>query len=397
MYSPQLLDHFEHPRNAGELENPSASVCVENPACGDVLSLQLKVEGERIVVVRFRAKGCVPAMACGSAVTELVTGKSLSEAARLRAEDVVAAVGGVPEASAHAAALAIDALQATLKNLKSTTETQRHRGPQRIVSLQPSITVVLKELGMLESVVACTKYCVDVVPEMRGRKLVADSWTTTAEELRAVKPDLVMASVPYQPESLAEILKAGVPVLALAPKSLADIYSDIQLIANAVGASERAPEVIVRMQREIEAVREKTRSLARPKVFCEEWGKPIIASQPWVKELVEAAGGEFVGEPGKQITAEQIRAANPEVIVAAWCGAGVRVPLDKIVRERGWSETRATHKGRVYCIADELLNTPAPTLVGGLHALAAAIHPEQFPPARGLRRIAEQPSPAVIK
>jgi NifU-like protein involved in Fe-S cluster formation len=122
MYSAQLLDHFEHPRNAGELDNPSASARVENPVCGDVLALQLQVEGERITAARFRAMGCVPAMACGSALTELIAGKTVGEAAKLRREDVVAAVGGLPEASAHAAAVAIDALQAALKNLTSAAK-----------------------------------------------------------------------------------------------------------------------------------------------------------------------------------------------------------------------------------------------------------------------------------
>jgi NifU-like protein involved in Fe-S cluster formation len=129
MYSTQLLDHFEHPRNVGEIETPSASVRLENPACGDVLSLQLKVENGRIVAARFRAKGCVPAMACGSALTALVSGKTLAEAAVVRREDVVAAVGGLPEASAHAAALAIDALQAALKQkIPLTTERRDHGG-----------------------------------------------------------------------------------------------------------------------------------------------------------------------------------------------------------------------------------------------------------------------------
>ena len=127
MYSPQLLDHFEHPRNAGELAKADASARVENPVCGDVLELQLQVEGERIAAARFRAKGCVPAMACGSALTELVVGKTVGEAAKLRREDVVAAVGGLPEASAHAAAVAIDALQAALKKLPLAAEARGHR------------------------------------------------------------------------------------------------------------------------------------------------------------------------------------------------------------------------------------------------------------------------------
>ena len=123
--------------------------------------------------------------------------------------------------------------------------------------------------------------------------------------------------------------------------------------------------------------------------FCEEWGKPLIASQPWVAELVQAAGGEFVGTPAATTSAEAVLAEDPDVVIAAWCGAGDRVPLEKIVRDRGWEEMRAAKDGRIYCIRDEFLNTPAPTLVKGLHALAAALHPQLFPqPAAGLKCIA---------
>ena len=114
MYSAQLLDHFENPRNAGEVEQPDASTQIENPACGDVLRLSLKLEGDRIADIRFRAKGCVPAMACGSALTELAKGLSVAQARRLSREDLLRKVGGVPEASNHAGHLAIDTLRALL-------------------------------------------------------------------------------------------------------------------------------------------------------------------------------------------------------------------------------------------------------------------------------------------
>ena len=117
MYSAQLLDHFQNPRNAGEVSNPEAVAEVENPACGDVLRLTLKLSASHIAEARFKAKGCVPAMACGSALTELIVGKTPQEARRLRHEDVTAAVGGVPQASSHAAQLALDALSAALDQL----------------------------------------------------------------------------------------------------------------------------------------------------------------------------------------------------------------------------------------------------------------------------------------
>jgi nitrogen fixation NifU-like protein len=115
MYSPQLLDHFEHPRNAGDLANPDVAVQLENPACGDVLKLSLKLQDGRVGEIGFRAKGCVPAIACGSALTELVRNKTVAEAREIRAEDLIAAVGGLPEASRHACQLALDALAALLK------------------------------------------------------------------------------------------------------------------------------------------------------------------------------------------------------------------------------------------------------------------------------------------
>ena len=117
MYSPQLLDHFQNPRNAGEIADPDAVAEIENRACGDVLRLTLKVQQGRIARVQFRAKGCVAAIACGSALTELATGKTLNEAKNLRREDLIAAVGGLPQASTHAAYLALEALTAALSNI----------------------------------------------------------------------------------------------------------------------------------------------------------------------------------------------------------------------------------------------------------------------------------------
>jgi iron complex transport system substrate-binding protein len=267
--------------------------------------------------------------------------------------------------------------------------------PRRIACLQPSATVILAAIGELGRVVACTKYCADVVPELRAdqRMIVADSWTSKTSEIIAAKPDLVIAALPYQQDAVTEILQAGIRFLGLAPRTLQDIYTDIAAISGCVGASERGERVIENMQAAIDAVRRQTAGLPPKRVFCEEWGKPIIASQPWVAELVDAAGGLFLTTPGAQCSAEEVARLDPEVIIAAWCGAGDRVPLAKITSERGWSNTRAVRDSQVYCISDELLNTPAPTLVAGLHALAGAIHPSTLGPQPGLRSITQVPSP----
>jgi iron complex transport system substrate-binding protein len=251
----------------------------------------------------------------------------------------------------------------------------------RILSLQPSVSLILQSLGLLETLAGCTRYCLDAIPELRSRGLpiIHDSWSSETGEIVALKPDLVIASVPYRQESLAAILKAGVPVLALAPHCLADIYGDIRLIGAVVNECPGADKVVNEMQLAIAEVRSiASQSNRKPLVYCEEWGKPLIHSQPWVKELVEAAGGIFLGEAGKVTDAETIAAAHPEVIALAWCGAGNRVPVQRVIAMRGWQHLRAVQAGRVACVPDELLNTPAPSLVDGLHALAKLIHPKLF-------------------
>src|ERR1700691_70106 len=154
----------------------------------------------------------------------------------------------------------------------------------RIASLQPSITLILKSLNRLDALCACTKYCVKAVPDVADRDIpiLHDSWTANTEEILATRPDLVLASVPYRLESLVAILKSGLPVLTLAPRSLTDIYTDTRLIAALVEAREEGEALIKSMQHAIAQIRatlEQSGSdstASRPLVYCEEWGKPLI-------------------------------------------------------------------------------------------------------------------------
>lgn len=117
MYDPKLLDHFRNPRNAGELQTADAVVEVSNAVCGDILQLSLKLEAGRVAAVRFKCRGCVASMACGSAVTELLPGLDAAGMKRLSTEAVEEEVGELPAASKHAAVLAIDACRAAAAQL----------------------------------------------------------------------------------------------------------------------------------------------------------------------------------------------------------------------------------------------------------------------------------------
>jgi nitrogen fixation protein NifU and related proteins len=117
MYSEKILDHFRHPRNVGELANATASIEMTNPVCGDLMRLGVVVRQGVIADVKFQVQGCIPAVACGSWLTERMMGKSVTELAGITPETIEAALGGLPSASRHAARLASDALQRVIASL----------------------------------------------------------------------------------------------------------------------------------------------------------------------------------------------------------------------------------------------------------------------------------------
>jgi nitrogen fixation protein NifU and related proteins len=114
-YSDTVLDHFQHPRNLGDLDRPDAVAEVENPACGDRTRLAVRIEERTITAARFRTEGCPAAIAASSMLTEMIVGKSLNEAARLRDTDVAAALGGLPRNKLHCSVLAEDVIRAVIE------------------------------------------------------------------------------------------------------------------------------------------------------------------------------------------------------------------------------------------------------------------------------------------
>jgi nitrogen fixation protein NifU and related proteins len=115
MYPERLIEHFRDPHNVGELPPPAVMVEVSNPACGDILRLSVRFEGDRALAAAYKTRGCTASIAAGSALTGWIVGKSRTELARLRALDIDEALGGLSAESKHAAALCLDAVRALLK------------------------------------------------------------------------------------------------------------------------------------------------------------------------------------------------------------------------------------------------------------------------------------------
>jgi nitrogen fixation NifU-like protein len=118
MFSPEVLDHFQNPRNAGELDGATASVEVSNPVCGDILKLAVKVEQGRIAEARFLCRGCTTAIACASRLTELIGGSHVENLRQISIHDLSESLGGLPSETIHGANLAIDAARAIAKKLQ---------------------------------------------------------------------------------------------------------------------------------------------------------------------------------------------------------------------------------------------------------------------------------------
>src|SRR6266496_5655643 len=119
MFSREVLDHFQNPRNAGELDKASATVEVSNPVCGDVLKLSARVNDGRIAEARFLCRGCTTAIACASVLTEKLRGRTATEARAITAESLSEALGGLPSATNNAEKLAADAVSALVQKLSS--------------------------------------------------------------------------------------------------------------------------------------------------------------------------------------------------------------------------------------------------------------------------------------
>jgi len=253
--------------------------------------------------------------------------------------------------------------------LSEMTKTSRQT-QLRIVSLAPSATSILCAIGAKRFLVGVTKWCADVAPVGHLPKL-GDCWhMKSVDEILALKPTLVFGSVPYKQETVAKLLEHPLNLLAMNPRSLADVYADIRLLGGIVGRATVADNLVRQMQRKFTSIEHKTKKTKRRlRFYCEAWPHPRISSPPWVAELVRIAGGEMVVPAGEKVSEQQIAAANPDVIVLAWAATGETADGSEAYEVPDWKNVPAILNRRVYVIRDEWLNTPGPPLLDGARAL----------------------------
>ena len=246
----------------------------------------------------------------------------------------------------------------------------------RIVSLAPNVSSILLALGAGRELVGVSKWCKDVA-EVGRRPQVGDCWKMNIGDVMRLKPTMLIGSVPFAPDTVAKILAEPVTFVAINPRSLADIKRDIRTLGRIANRPANAEKLIVKMKRSFAAVAQAARAKRKdrgPRVYCEAWPKPRISSPPWVKELVEIAGGRMIVAAGQRVTDEEVASAKPDVIVLAWAATGDRAKPATALRNPAWQDVPAVRNRRVFVIRDELLNTPGPPLIQGAWELLGVIH-----------------------
>lgn len=249
--------------------------------------------------------------------------------------------------------------------------THRHR----IVSLAPSATSILLGLGARNCIVGVSKWCKHVA-DVRGLPELGDCWSLDPKEVTALRPTLVIGSVPFKAETVGKLLEQPVTFLAENPRSLKDIYSNIHLFAAITGRQAAGEKLVARMQKRLAALSQAARrTRSRPVVYCEAWPNPRISSPPWAAELVKICGGTMAVPSGQRVTDEQVARAKPDVIVLAWTATGARSRPQSALKNSAWQNTPAVKDKRVCVVRDELLNTPALSLLEGARELFRILHP----------------------
>lgn len=252
--------------------------------------------------------------------------------------------------------------------------------PQRIVCLTEETTETLYLLGEGDRVVGVSGYTVRP-PEARSKPKVSAFINARFDKIVALKPDLVLAFSDLQADIAAELIRRGYPVMTFNQRSIDEILGMIGTVGALVGCQTRAEALASSLERNLDRIRDRGAALpARPRVFFEEWDDPLISGIRWVEELIEIAGGAPIFPhlrhaslaKDRVVQPQDVVAANPEVIVASWCGKAMKKRT--IVERPGWDGIDAVRRDHIYEIKSTYILQPGPaSLTEGVERLHACI------------------------
>ena len=248
--------------------------------------------------------------------------------------------------------------------------------PSRIVCLTEETTETLYLLGEGDRVVGISGYTVRP-REARQKPKVSSFLHARYEKIEALQPDLVLAFSDLQAEITNDLVRRGYPVFTFNQRSVPEILQMIRVLGAIVGVPERAKALAQSFEDNLQRMQGDAAAFPRrPRVYFEEWDEPLISGIQWVEELIEIAGGEPVfpqlrdARLGKDriVTAEQVIAAAPDIIVGSWCGKPVR--KERIAARPGWDAIPAVRNNDIYEVKSTYILQPGPaSLTDGVQQL----------------------------
>ena len=257
--------------------------------------------------------------------------------------------------------------------------------PERVVCLTEEPTEWLYLLGEQERIVGISAYTERPARAKEEHPVVSAFIGGSVKKIKALKPELIIGFSDIQAQLAHDLIKENLQVVIFNQRSVQEILDTLMMMGRIFGAEARAKELVSGYIAEIAACRaralERTR---RPRVYFEEWDEPLICSIEWVGELIEIVGGENIfaeqsrGKLAKErfVTHEAIIGADPEVILASWCGKPVDIP--SILARPGYEEISAVRTNRIHELDPAIILQPGPAcLTDGLAVLEALIHPDE--------------------
>ena len=254
------------------------------------------------------------------------------------------------------------------------------RYPERIVCLTEETTETLYLIGEGDRIVGVSGYTVRP-PEARRKPRVSAFINARFDKIEALRPDLILAFSDLQADIAAELIRRGYTVVTFNQRSVAEILQMIVIVGALVGRIDRAEALVAELSAGLDEIRAAAEKLPRrPRVFFEEWDAPIISGICWVDELIEIAGGQPIFPELRSASLAKHRivdpgdvvARDPEVIVASWCGKGVK--KKSIVERQGWETVSAVKAERIHEIKSTYILQPGPaSLTEGVRQLHTCI------------------------
>lgn len=252
--------------------------------------------------------------------------------------------------------------------------------PERIVCLTEETVETLYLLGEDRRIVGVSGYAIRPKGVRQEKPRVSAFTSADIPKILALEPDLVLTFSDLQADIVADLVRAGVAVMAYNQRDVAGILAMIRHLGAMVGAGDRAEALAAGYESRLAEIAARVNGRARPVVYFEEWDEPMISGIHWVSELIEIAGGREAfpalapqkAAKDRIVTADQVIAAAPDVILASWCGKKVRP--EKIAARPGWDVIPAVRDGRITEIKSPLILQPGPAaLTDGLEAILAAL------------------------